>query len=398
MQDEQVVTIALDPGTSGTKAIVQYFKDEFPFERIEKYFLSEPPVRQLTEATYQHLLDGASESVGLGSNLVSYLDPKSNSRIYWEVGETAARPGLITVSDRKFEKLLAKVLAFLGYLARCELQTDEAVQVNLGILLPFDEYEDRKLLAPWLKQILGEIGNESAGFEFNGTKISNIRLKTLDFKPEGVGIYKAYLAERVAVLVVGHSDSSWLYFNNGKLIGERSRTFPGTGMHGFLSTLNFPIAYELKAAEILARAGKTLNPKVLSDLTQTKSDSEIALLSRAIVEAKSQYWSDRRAQFSSLDVSGLNRIPTTGGTANFFASELNGLFHELFGIRLHWCKSLMLEFFERFKIERKSDLLHRFADCYGYYKWLPGVEAHYMKSIVEVTGGKKNAKAASSKN
>ncbi|WP_206818395.1 ParM/StbA family protein [Chroococcus sp. FPU101] len=390
--------VIIDPGTSGTKAIVEYLKDEFPFERVEKYFLIEPSVRQLTEATYRHLLDGAGESVGLGSNLVSYLDPKDGNRVYFEVGETAVRLGLITVSDRKFEKLLAKVLVFLGYLVRCELQTTEQVHVELGILLPFDEYEDRRLLAPWLKQILGTVEDESTvGFEFNGDRLTNIRLKTIEFKPEGYGIYQAHPSERVAVLVVGHSDSSWLYFNNGKLITERSRTFPGTGMHDFITTLQFPITYELKAAEFLAKAGKNLNPDILCHLTQTKSPSEIGLLQQAIKEAKHQYWVDRRSQFSSLDLSGLSCILTTGGTANFFSTELDGLFQELFGIRLHWCKSLMLEFFERFKMERKSDLLHRFADCYGYYKGLSGVKATQSKTL-EATKGGKNAKAVSSKN
>jgi hypothetical protein len=397
MQNEQEITITLDPGTSGTKVIVQYLKDEFPFERVEKYFLIEPSVRKLTEPTYRNLLDGASESVGLSSNLIFYLDPKDGKKIYYEVGETAARPGLLTVSERKFEKLLAKILAILGYLVSCEIQTTEKVLVNLGLLLPFDEYEDRKLLTPWLKQIIGGMNDESVlGFEFNGTRISNLRLKTLDFKPEGYGIYRSFTGERVAVLVVGHSDSSWLYFNNGKLIGERSRTFPGTGMHDFMKTLNFPIGYELKTAEYLVKAGKNLNSNVLAHLTQTKSSFEIEVLQQAILEAKSQYWSDRREQFSSLDVSELSQIPTTGGTANFFASELEQLFQELFEVRLHWCKRLMLEFFERFKIERKSDLLHRFADCYGYFKGLPGVNP-YVKSV-EITGGTRNAKAVSAKN
>lgn len=390
MQNEQSVTVAFDPGTSGSKVLISYVENEYPFERIEKYFLINPSVRQLTEQTYKDLLEGASESVGLGSNLVSYIDPKNGDRVYFEVGETASRPGLLAVGDRKFEKLLAKVLVFLGYLVCCELKTNEPVGVNLGILLPFDEYDDRRLLAHWLRQILGAIKDELlSGFEFNGVKIKNIYLETIDCKPEGYGIYKAYQGERVAVLIVGHSDSSWLYFNNGKLVPNRSRTFPGTGMHSFLETLNFPITYELKAAELLAKAGASLKPNILASLTQTKSSQEIGLLQQAIEQAKPQYWIERREQFNSLDVSEVSRIPASGGTANFFAAELDQLFKELFGIRLHWCKSLMLEFFERFKIERKSDLLHRFADCYGYYRTLPGVFRYVMKSV-KVVGAMKN--------
>jgi len=50
----------------------------------------------------------------------------------------------------------------------------------------------------------------------------------------------------------------------------------------------------------------------------------------------------------------------------------------------------MLEFFERFRVERKSDLLHRFADCYGYYRTLPGVEQYEVKTV-ELVGGAKDA-------
>jgi hypothetical protein len=338
------------------------------------------------------MLDGASESVGLGSNLVSYIEPKNGNRVYWKVGETASKPGLLNVCDRKFEKLLAKVLVFLGYLSRRELQTNEPVGINLGILLPFDEYHDRTLLVSWLQQILGGVdGQLSDSFEFNGVKITNIFLETIDCKPEGYGIYKAYESEgeRLAVLIVGHSDSSWLYFNNGKLVGDRSQTFPGTGMHNFIKTLKFTITSELKAAELLARAGAKLNPKVLAALTQTKSPQEIELLQQAIRQAKPQYWSDRRSEFRSLDVLEIKSILTTGGTANFFATELDRLFREIHNVRLHWCKSLMMEFFERFQIERKSDLLHRFADSYGYYRTLRGVERSEKKSG-KVVGAMKN--------
>ncbi len=108
-------------------------------------------------------------------------------------------------------------------------------------------------------------------------------------------------------------------------------------------------------------------------------------------EANAQYWIDRRARLSSLYVSGVKRVPVSGGAANYFSSELDALFKELFGIRLHWCKSLMLEFFERFRIERKSDLLHRFADCYSYYRTLPGISEYRTKSVGVVAGGVKDA-------
>jgi hypothetical protein len=370
------VTIAFDAGTSGSKVIATYESGGYPFERVENYFLIAPSVRRLTQQTYQDLLAYATDEVGLGSNLIAYRDPSSGDRVYWEVGQTAARPGLLAVSERKFEKLVAKILAFLGYLVYGEIQTTEPIEITLGVLLPFDEIEDRRLLAHWLWQILGKAEDNVAGFEFNGVAIANVKLKKIDCKPEGYGIYKAYCSDRVAVLIVGHSDSSWLYFNDGMLNTKLSRTLPETGMHDFIQTLNFPITNELRAAQLLAQAGRSSS--LLTELTQTKSEEEITRLQQAIHEAKAQYWTERKAQFATLDISEINCVPVSGGTANYFSSELNDLFRSL-GVRLHWCKSLMLEFFERFAIERKSSLLHRFADCYGYYRTLSGVKPHKAK-------------------
>ena len=78
-------TVAFDAGTSGSKVIVTYRSNEFPFEQVEKYFLIDPSVRLLTEQTYEDKLEYANERKGLSSNLVSYIDPQSDQRLYWEV-------------------------------------------------------------------------------------------------------------------------------------------------------------------------------------------------------------------------------------------------------------------------------------------------------------------------
>ena len=278
------------------------------------------------------------------------------------------------VRDRKFEYLVAKLLSFLGYLVQCEMETSEIAELTLGILLPYDEIADRRLLTKWVKQILGEVGeNSPPGFEFNGVKINAIRLRQIDCKPEGYGIFKASSDNPIGIFLVGHSDSSWLYFDKGMLNTEFSRTLPGTGMHNFIRTLEFPITDELKAAKILAQAGPNLESDVLMQLTQTKTQAEIALLRQAIVQAKQQYWSDRRMQIKSLEIGGISRVLATGGFASYSSHELEQLFKDLFGLRLYWCKKLMLEFYERFAVKRKDILLYRFADNYGYHRTLPGV-------------------------
>ena len=279
--------VAFDAGTSGTKIVACYQSNEYPFEKIERYFLIDPSVRLLTKQTYLDKLEYADEATGsLSSNLVSYLDPQSGERLYWEVGESAARAGLLSVRERKFEKLLVKLFGFLGYLVQCEIQPSDVVELNLGILLPFDELEDRRLLARLIRAVLGKGDEESLGFEFNGTQINNVRMKKIDCKPEGYGISKAHSGNPMIVFVVGHSDSSWLHLDRGMLNAELSQTLPETGMHDFIRTLRFPITQELRAAKIIAQAGPSLKRDVLAQLTQTKSEGEITELEQALIEAK----------------------------------------------------------------------------------------------------------------
>ena len=140
--------IAFDAGTSRSKVIASYPSGECVFND-ENYFLIKPSVRQLTEQTYCDSLEYVEGGIGLSSSLVSYINPASGESVYWEVGESASRLGLLSVSERKFETLVVKVLAFLGYLVSNSELPGGQVRLTLGILLPLDELEDRALLGRW---------------------------------------------------------------------------------------------------------------------------------------------------------------------------------------------------------------------------------------------------------
>jgi len=372
-------TGGVDVGTSGTKSCFFGESPEYPFEPIEIFFLVSPYVRQLTQSTYKDALEYMSDGQGgLESCLVSFTNPESGERVFWELGETAARPGFLRVESRKFEFCLAKVLGLLGYLVYQHLKTTDLINLNLGVLLPLNELEDRHLLAQWLRRTIND-------FEINGVAIRNIKLATFDCKPEGYGLFRAYSAERV--LLVGHRDSTWLCFNNGKLNTKLSRTLPETGMHDFIRSIRFPIANELQAARVISLAGRKLKQKPLMELTQTRSQAEFEQLQQAIRQAHAQYWVDRRSQFSSLVMGDCQTLPVSGGAAHYFSEELNQLFAKEFKVQLHWCKDLHDEFRNRFNLdEGNNELLYRFADPYAYSRSLPGVERYEVKSVVVVRG------------
>ena len=384
------ITVAFDAGTSGSKIIANYPSGECVLND-ENYFWVKPAVRKLTEQTYLDLLEYADGEIGLSSSLVSYIDPASGDWLYWEVGESASRPGLLHVKERKFETLLVKVLAFLGYVVNLSAKKTSSVKLNLGILLPLDEIEDRALLAKWLRAVIS-----GGGFSVNGYLIKNIVVEKINCKPEGYGIYKHQPSKRTGILIVGHSDLSWLYFDQGYFSPEVSRTFPGSGMHSFVKNLKFPIQDELVTAEMIAKAGVKLDPKILGELTQTKSNDEMSLLVKGIKSAQVQYWIDRAKEFESLEIKKADLVSVAGGAANYFAGELNQLFKEKFGRKLNWCKSLSGEFVKHFEIKATDKaIVPLFLDCYGYYRTLATARIKLVKTSAEGERVLEVAKSAS---
>ncbi len=372
------ITVSFDAGTSGSKVIASYPSGECVFND-ENSFLVEPSVRKLTKETYENLLENVEGGIGLNSSLVSYVDPSSQKEAYWQVGEAASRPGELFVIERKFETIVVKVLAFLGYLVSLSVKKEKGkISLNLGILLPLDEIGDRKPLANRLREIIEK------GFEVNGNEIKNLSIEKMKCNPEGYGMYKSNPTSATGILIVGHSDVSWLFFDKGSFVVEESRTFPGAGMHSFIKAIDFPTQYELRTAEIIARAGEGLNPEILAELTQTKNSDEIAYLIQAIKAARPQYWSDRDREFGALNIQLASAISAGGGAANYFAKELNKLFKERFGVKLNWGKNLKKEFVEHFGLKSADkSRAALFLDCYGYYKSLPKAQIKLVPSAIK---------------
>lgn len=375
----QRATIAFDCGTSGSKVLARYQRPRgFPKEE-DRFYLIDPSARKLSESRYKTLLELSKDGIGgYDDCLISFFDPYRSEQVFWQLGQSAAQQGALPVRDRKLERCVAKVLAFVGYLVTIELKASQAVEIDLGVLLPFDEIQDRQLLDELLHQVLGKEG----GFFFNGQFLSEVHLSSLGVKPEGYGIYKRYASDVTVVLVMGQSDSSWLHFSQGGLSTKKSQTLPETGMHDFIQEVcsGFALTHELKASELIARAGRKLNDRELLELTHTNSEAELAQLKEAILAAREQYWLDRSGEFNRLDTSLVDQVHVTGGTAQYFAPEIKALFRSK-GVETHWCKDLALEFHERYQLKKKTPLLYRMADCYGFYLTLPGVEPLIKKSV-----------------
>ena len=147
-----------------------------------------------------------------------------------------------------------------------------------------------------------------------------------------------------------------------------------------MQCLDFPVTYELEAAQIISAAGRRMDGQILKQLTQTKTTAEMARLKKAIASARVEFWEDRLEEFGSVAMSGLNAVLLGGGTSHFFDVELNRFYGKQ-GITPDWGEVVTGQFAERFGIEADSYLPNLFKDLYGYYCTLPDVECYEAKSV-----------------
>ncbi|WP_052056106.1 ParM/StbA family protein [Myxosarcina sp. GI1] len=369
----RTIKIAFDGGTSSSKVIASYpdINSSSKFDD-ENYFFLNSKIQQIEEDYYQDLLTEITEmgeDITTINSLISFIDPKNNELVYWQISESIAQRGLLFVDGRKFETLVIKVLAFIGYLCQryedCSLMD---IELELGILLPLDEIEDREDLAKWLREII-----DNSGFRVNNKLFDNLQIKKINIKPEGYGLYKTSKVENTGVLIVGHNDFSWLFFKDNFFYLEASKTLPGAGIHDLLAKLKFPVQNELQMAKIILEAGVECDRQILTQLTQTKSEDELNRLVREIRKARERYWNERQRDLTKLEINLAEKVYIGGGGAYYFKDELKHLFKN-YGIKIDWCRTLKKDFCARFELKSTNEMANLFLDCYSYFKFLDGVK------------------------
>ena len=373
----KVISIAFDGGTSSSKAIASFPENtsNSVFDD-EKYFLIAPYIRQIREEHYRDLLEEKKEmggGINLNDSLISFVDPKSDRMVYWHLGRSVARKGLLFLENRKFNSLLVKVLTFIGYLAS-KYYEREAIEINIGILLPLDEIDDREDLAKWLRQIV-----DCNGFRLDDKWFENVKINRLNIKPEGYGISKNSTSLNTGILSIGHNDMSWLSVSDARIERKFSKTFSSTGMHRFLDEFfNFNIEDEFLASKILSEAGNNCDRQVLIQLTYTKSEDELSRLIREVKKARLRYWGEREEDLRQLRMELIDEVYVGGGTAFYFQKEIKEFFKE-YRVKVNWCKQLKREFCQRFDLKASSTIANLFLDCYGYFQFL-----NRTKSVVSM--------------
>jgi hypothetical protein len=197
-----------------------------------------------SESLYNRKLNEEQDGpLSLNDCLIQY---EVDGEIYrYRVGEATATRGQLVLAS-KIDGLIARILAYVGYsvLERTSERVD-TYDVSLLVLLPLDEYSDRRALA-----VLKDIHE----FQFNGATI-NVNISPT-VSVEGKGIYAASGLDSGMALMFGHADVTALSFYPGsaKVDWDSSITLQGQGFHDLYMRLvrHRTLHDELSASEKIA--------------------------------------------------------------------------------------------------------------------------------------------------
>jgi hypothetical protein len=177
-----VLYLSVDCGGSQTKIVYQLSGAESP-----GYLLMSPLVEEIKPEKIVTYLDRKSSLGSPAPDREAYL--KWQERVF-VVGDLAREfdPEDRT-SEQKYENALYKVAAAIGVIVeRLKLKLGKKkLEVHLGVLIPWDEYNDRSIFEERLRTIL-------AGFEFRGVSLL-CSIGSILVRPEGGGVAATYIRQ-----------------------------------------------------------------------------------------------------------------------------------------------------------------------------------------------------------
>jgi hypothetical protein len=267
------------------------------------------------------------------------------------------------LQELKYENALYKVLAALGALVeKHQLSPKKGLKVDLAVLLPWNEYSDRKRFKAQLEEML-------KGYRFRGESLK-VKLGRCLIRPEGAGLAATRIRKqgldwfrqrRLGVLMFGHRNVTALYFELGEL---KSGSSPLIGFSWMLDSVIertsgldrdrlvqaifrginsaqsqiyqvTPAKYDWKA-NISVRHAYTLHPQwekleAIQALANAKNPSlraeEVKDLARAMGRATAEYWDKLSLWLRKALPQSLDEVMISGGAAYFLQPELEQYFN-----------------------------------------------------------------------
>jgi hypothetical protein len=325
-------------------------------------------------------------------------------------------------SEQKYENALYKVAAAIGVIVeRSKLKLGKKkLEVHLGVLIPWDEYNDRSIFEERLRKVL-------AKFDFRGVSLG-CSIGSMLVRPEGGGVAATYIRKhgtdwlhkhRIAVLMFGHRNVTALYFDRGKLVGDS----PLLGFTNFLDAVieRKSLDRELLANAVmdtLAKAYKDTHPQdkshnhypdwgkyaPIQGLAKAKDvdlrERECQSLVAAISVATKEYWEKVEKWLERTIPGDVEIVIISGGAGEFLEPNLERYFNACYGgTRQHgyyswkrtegylpidedksmpellWAEEIIELVRAKFGISEDKDdrnLAIRLVDCYGLFDYLIG--------------------------
>lgn len=344
--------LCVDPGASQTKIIYQLKGESSPH-----YLLMPPDVEPISQSSLD-LYFGSKGWLGHPSPLQqAWLHV--NERIF-AVGAFASKfDPEDRISEIKYENALYKVLAAIGIIReQHDLNSKKKLSVQLALLLPANEYNDRQRFKEQLTFYLNR-------FSFRGQSLK-FKLERFLCRPEGGGLASiavvrnglSWLQQRkLGVLMLGHRNVSALYFEYGEMKRVDS---PLIGFSGFLDSVveltsglsrdavaraifqsldaagNSIFTYEHDQRFYDGKSNYTDHPdwkqlQPIRDLATAKDASlrasEVEAIVAAIDAAAVQYWSKLSKWMKRTFDDAIDVVIVSGGATRFLLPEIEIYFN-----------------------------------------------------------------------
>lgn len=345
------LSVCIDPGASQTKIIYQLEKDNLP-----KHLLMEPYVESVSRPTLDFYFASTGWTGFPAPSIQAWVE--INQQIF-VVGAFAR---LFDAEDRlrelKYENALYKVLAAIGVIVqRHNLNLQRKLSIELAVLLPANEYNDRQRFQEKLASII-------SNFSFRGIQIKG-KINRFLCRPEGSGLAAIVIsrnginwfqANKLGILMLGHRNVSGLYFEHGNI---KTYDSPLLGFWQLLDSvvnLTSGLTREQIASAIseslfqagnkiyISRANDFLEKSIsytehpnwieyssIKNLASANDENlrqkEIESIIDALNIATKQYWSKLSKWINKLFVQDLDTVIIAGGGASFLEPELEDYFN-----------------------------------------------------------------------
>ena len=337
------VFLCVDPGGSQTKIIYQLTKDKKP-----RYLLMSPAVEEIKEDNLKRYLEKESSMSNPSPVRQAYLEVNKRTFV---VGYFASK---FDPEDRlqeiKYENALYKTLAAVGVIADQNNLNPKKISLQLAVLLPWNEYEDRQKFYKKLKEYFSD-------FVFRGKSYS-VKLDKFICRPEGGGLAAIYTRKKgsqwqqnkkLGILMFGHRNITALYFEHGDLTGDS----PLIGFSKFLDNVisrTSGLDRERIASAIFKglasknserydsprSASHTFYPEwskldEIEELANAKDSDlrsqEIADVCQAIDIATEEYWITVSKWLANVFPTNLDSVVISGGASRFLEPDLEKYFN-----------------------------------------------------------------------